>query len=161
MAKKKMTKKKITKKKIKKSLKKRKSPKKARATKTKAKKIAKKARKPVKEKVVKLTKKAVEIEAKVGRLLEKGKTKGFVTYDEILKEFPTIEQDILFLESFYERLHTAGVDILEGGGLLDFAHEEAYLPYGVIGIKVWIFRGNVYQDKRASVRMPEAAPARG
>ena len=119
-----MTKKKITKKKIKKSLKKRKSPKKARATKTKAKKIAKKARKPVKEKVVKLTKKAVEIEAKVGRLLEKGKTKGFVTYDEILKEFPTIEQDILFLESFYERLHTAGVDILEGGGLLDFAHEE-------------------------------------
>jgi len=124
MAKKKMTKKKITKKKIKKSLKKRKSPKKARATKTKAKKIAKKARKPVKEKVVKLTKKAVEIEAKVGRLLEKGKTKGFVTYDEILKEFPTIEQDILFLESFYERLHTAGVDILEGGGLLDFAHEE-------------------------------------
>ncbi|OHA89181.1 MAG: RNA polymerase sigma factor RpoD [Candidatus Zambryskibacteria bacterium RIFCSPHIGHO2_01_FULL_43_27] len=64
------------------------------------------------------------MEAKVGRLLEKGKTKGFVTYDEILKEFPTIEQDILFLESFYERLHTAGVDILEGGGLLDFAHEE-------------------------------------
>ncbi|MFA5996420.1 MAG: 30S ribosomal protein S3 [Candidatus Paceibacterota bacterium] len=44
---------------------------------------------------------------------------------------------------------------------IDFAHEQAYLPYGVIGIKVWIFRGNVYQDKRASVRMPEAAPARG
>ena len=44
---------------------------------------------------------------------------------------------------------------------IDFAHEQAYLPYGVIGIKVWIYRGNVYQDKRASVRMPEAAPARG
>jgi small subunit ribosomal protein S3 len=38
---------------------------------------------------------------------------------------------------------------------IDFAHEQAYLPYGVIGIKVWIFRGNVYQEKR----MPAHAPA--
>ena len=44
---------------------------------------------------------------------------------------------------------------------IDFAHEQAYLPYGVIGIKVWIYRGNVYQDKRASVRLPEAASVRG
>jgi small subunit ribosomal protein S3 len=44
---------------------------------------------------------------------------------------------------------------------IDFAHEQAYLPYGVIGIKVWIFRGNVYQDKKTSVRMSETAPARG
>ena len=40
---------------------------------------------------------------------------------------------------------------------IDFAHEQAYLPYGVIGIKVWIYRGNVYQDKKAPVRMPEAS----
>ena len=38
---------------------------------------------------------------------------------------------------------------------IDFAHEQAYLPYGVIGIKVWIFRGNVYQDKKTSVRLSE------
>ena len=43
---------------------------------------------------------------------------------------------------------------------IDFAHEQAYLPYGVIGIKVWIFRGNVYQEKKAAVRLPEA-PMRG
>lgn len=43
---------------------------------------------------------------------------------------------------------------------IDFAHEEAYLPYGVIGIKVWIYRGNIYQDKKAAVHMPEAQ-ARG
>jgi small subunit ribosomal protein S3 len=42
---------------------------------------------------------------------------------------------------------------------IDFAHEQAYLSYGVIGIKVWIYRGNVYQDKKAPVRMPEAARA--
>ncbi|MEK7604806.1 MAG: 30S ribosomal protein S3 [Patescibacteria group bacterium] len=39
---------------------------------------------------------------------------------------------------------------------IDFAHEQAYLPYGVIGIKVWIFRGNVYQDKKTTVAIPEA-----
>ena len=44
---------------------------------------------------------------------------------------------------------------------IDFAHEKANLPYGVIGIKVWIYRGNVYQDKRAPVRMPESAPVHG
>lgn len=38
---------------------------------------------------------------------------------------------------------------------IDFAHEKAILPYGVIGIKVWIYRGNVYQDKKTSVHIPE------
>src|SRR3989338_10674164 len=38
---------------------------------------------------------------------------------------------------------------------IDFAHDEAYLPYGVLGIKVWIYRGNIYQDKKTSVQMPE------
>jgi small subunit ribosomal protein S3 len=41
---------------------------------------------------------------------------------------------------------------------IDFAHEQAYLPYGVIGIKVWIYRGNVYQDKKTAVKMPESTP---
>lgn len=41
---------------------------------------------------------------------------------------------------------------------IDFAQEQAYLPYGVIGIKVWIYRGSVYQDKRAPIRTP--APTR-
>ncbi len=44
---------------------------------------------------------------------------------------------------------------------IDFAHEQAYLPYGVIGIKVWIYRGNVYQEKKTSVRIQEGAPSRG
>lgn len=44
---------------------------------------------------------------------------------------------------------------------IDFAHERANLPYGVIGIKVWIFRGNVYQDKKTAVRTPETAIPRG
>ncbi|MFC1730856.1 30S ribosomal protein S3 [candidate division KSB1 bacterium] len=27
---------------------------------------------------------------------------------------------------------------------IDFAREKAYLPYGVVGIKVWIYRGDVF-----------------
>lgn len=34
---------------------------------------------------------------------------------------------------------------------IDFAHEQAYLPYGVIGIKVWIYRGDKYEEKKTKV----------
>lgn len=30
---------------------------------------------------------------------------------------------------------------------IDFAREKAYLPYGVLGIKVWIYRGDVFENK--------------
>ncbi|MEK7081496.1 MAG: sigma-70 family RNA polymerase sigma factor [Patescibacteria group bacterium] len=63
-------------------------------------------------------------EKKAGNLLKKGKERGFVTYNEILKEFPNIEDDILFLDELYEKLNEAGIDILEGGELL-LAEEEA------------------------------------
>lgn len=28
---------------------------------------------------------------------------------------------------------------------IDFANEKAYLPYGVIGIKVWIYKGDIFE----------------
>jgi len=31
---------------------------------------------------------------------------------------------------------------------IDFARVEAHLPYGVIGIKVWIYRGEVFADRK-------------
>ena len=36
---------------------------------------------------------------------------------------------------------------------IDFANDEAYLPYGVIGIKVWIYRGNKYAEKQGAKRL--------
>lgn len=30
---------------------------------------------------------------------------------------------------------------------IDYAREKAYLPYGVIGIKVWIYRGDIFPEK--------------
>jgi len=56
-------------------------------------------------------------------LIEKGKERGYVTYNEILKSFPHVENDVHFLESLYERFSIAGVDVLEGGMLEDAADE--------------------------------------
>ena len=58
-------------------------------------------------------------EQKAFKLLEKGKDRGFITYDEVLKEFPNIESDVEFLDELYTKLGSSGVDIVEGGGLLD------------------------------------------
>ncbi|MBI2410127.1 sigma-70 family RNA polymerase sigma factor [Candidatus Kaiserbacteria bacterium] len=57
------------------------------------------------------------------QLIEKGKERGYVTYNEILKSFPHVEDDVNFLESLYERFATAGVDVLEGGMLEDATDE--------------------------------------
>lgn len=58
-------------------------------------------------------------EALAVQLIEKGKKRRFVTFDEILKVFPDIEDDVLFLEELYRRFDEANVDILESGNLLD------------------------------------------
>jgi RNA polymerase primary sigma factor len=64
-------------------------------------------------------KKILELEEKSDSIVEKGKKRGFITYDEIIKIFPDIENNILFLDELYEKLSVAGVDVLEGGNLLD------------------------------------------
>ncbi len=70
-------------------------------------------------KSTKVLKKADRQSDGMSKLLYKGKERGYITYDEILKEFPTIEDDILFLEELYEKFSVSGIDVLEGGGLLD------------------------------------------
>src|SRR3990167_60350 len=64
-------------------------------------------------------KKADKQDQGMARLVHKGKERGYITFDEILKEFPTVEDDIIFLDELYEKLSVSGIDILEGGGLLD------------------------------------------
>jgi RNA polymerase primary sigma factor len=51
--------------------------------------------------------------AKTDQLIERGRQRGFITHSEILKTFPHIEDDLAFLEEFYERFESAGVDILD------------------------------------------------
>ena len=51
-------------------------------------------------------------------------------------------------------LHTLRADI-------DYALSEASTPYGIIGVKVWIFKGEIMahdpmaQDKRAAEQAPQ------
>ena len=81
--------------------------------KPKAKKIKGESKQSVAEK------KILELEEKSNLIVEKGKKRGFITYDEIIKIFPDIENNILFLDDLYEKLSVSGVDVLEGGNLLD------------------------------------------
>ena len=80
------------------------------------------AKKVLKKKVVKLSsaeKKADNLNRISNELVGKGRKRGFITYDEILKTFPDIENNILFLDELYEKFAIAGIDVLEGGNLLN------------------------------------------
>ena len=83
----------------------------------------------------KLTGKAlkVNIADKATKLIAKGRDRGFVTYDEILKEFPQIENDIMFLDELYGKFAAANVDVLEGGGLLEVEELNPKKPAHVSG----------------------------
>src|SRR3989339_262436 len=74
---------------------------------------------------VKTPKKEKEFsQAKMEELLKKGKQRGFVTYAEILKHFPNIEDNILFLEDLYARFQEQNVDVLEGRELIDVSSKS-------------------------------------
>ena len=98
-----------------------------------AKKVARKGAKPVsRRKVVAVVRAAAtgakakaqnEQSAKAENLIKKGRERGYITYSEILKEFPHIENDVSFLDELYERFTVTGIDILEGGMLEDNADE--------------------------------------
>ena len=87
----------------------------------KAKKTAKKVRKSgAKVKKSSFAERKAENLARISNeLVEKGRKRGFITYDEILKTFPDIENNILFLDELYEKFAIAGIDVLEGGNLLN------------------------------------------
>jgi RNA polymerase primary sigma factor len=50
----------------------------------------------------------------IGRLLELGNERGYVTIDDILEVFPEVERDIDQLEDTYAALISAGVNIFDG-----------------------------------------------
>lgn len=64
---------------------------------------------------------------KAETLIQMGRDRGYVTYDEIMRFFPTIERDVSFLDVLYTRLETANVDVLKSGGMLGDDTTEAVL----------------------------------
>lgn len=63
-------------------------------------------------------------------LIAKGKKRRFLTYVEILKVFPDIEDDVMFLDELYTQLGDAEIEVVEGGnqagggGLLDITMSD-------------------------------------
>jgi RNA polymerase primary sigma factor len=60
----------------------------------------------------------------VARLIELGRRKSFVTYDDILKFFPEAEQDVDQLEEAFSALVSAGIPYIEDPGLGGPTEEE-------------------------------------
>ncbi|MFA4890126.1 MAG: sigma-70 family RNA polymerase sigma factor [Candidatus Paceibacterota bacterium] len=75
-------------------------------------------------KLIRLGRKQSAIKDKVAVLMEKGRMRGFVTYAEILKEFPHIEEDVMFLDDLYVKFQEAGIDVLEGKELISLVDEK-------------------------------------
>ena len=100
-----MKNKKINKKiKVSKKIKVKKINKKSKPKKKKFEKILKKIEKKVKPVKLSLAEKRAENLAHFSNvLIEKGRKRGFITYDEILKTFPDIENNIIFLDELYEK----------------------------------------------------------
>lgn len=85
-------------------------------SKKKVSKPKKKATKPLKRK-----KRVVSVVTpeKLDELIRKGKTRGFITFSEILNYFPNIEQNIQELNSMFDRLEQLSIDVRESKGYLD------------------------------------------
>lgn len=82
------------------------------------KKVTKKA--PVK-KVKKRLKKVINVVTpeKLDELVKKGKTRGFVTFSEILNYFPNIEENMVELDLMLNKLEQLSIDIKDSKGYLD------------------------------------------
>ncbi len=93
-----------------------------------AKKVVKKA--VPKAAAPKAAKGASDRDKKAEALMARGRQSGFVTYDEILKQFPTIETDVEFLEELYDKFASAHIDVLEGGGMLEIEPDVPEKGYG-------------------------------
>lgn len=80
--------------------------------------VKRKAKKKKKKVVIKRITKA-ESRKKVEKLVSKGRELGFLTQDQLLEEFPYIEDTISFLESLYTRLEKENIKVVESGMLLE------------------------------------------
>lgn len=89
--------------------------------KKKGKKALATAGKPVKGK--KELKREVDLQA-LGELIERGRSRGFVTDGEVLNYFPKIEEDISFLEQIYDKLEEANIKVVETNQLIELPKEE-------------------------------------
>lgn len=119
-----MKKKSTSRKRIKKSVKR------SKKVSSKKKRVLKPKKKPVKKlkarKLVKKSRKLVPVVTpeKFDAIFKKGKSRGFVTFSEILSTFPNIEENIIELEEMLANFEQAGIELKDSKGYLDFGEEK-------------------------------------
>ncbi|MBI2639593.1 MAG: sigma-70 family RNA polymerase sigma factor [Candidatus Sungbacteria bacterium] len=65
-----------------------------------------------------------DVETKIDILVKKGRERGFVTYSEILAQFPAIEEDIPLLEDIYRRFEELNVEIFDTSEFIKIDEEK-------------------------------------
>jgi len=117
----------------KKRKKKRKAAKKAKRKKTVKKKTSKpkkSKKRAVRKKKQKESKGEKVASEKIKELIQKGASRKFVTYSEILYYFPDMEKNIKWLEFLYDELEKAGIEVKEAKEFLEIkdTKKEAAIP---------------------------------
>ena len=93
------------------------------------KKSAKPAKKP--KAVVRAEEKRKIDTEKLADLIDRGRGRGFITDTEVLQFFPTIEDDIEFLEEIYNELENSNIKVIETSQLIDVPKEESVSVKGI------------------------------
>lgn len=68
---------------------------------------------------------------KLADLIDRGRGRGFITDTEVLQFFPTIEDDIEFLEEIYNELENSNIKVIETSQLIDVPKEESVSVKGI------------------------------
>ena len=77
-----------------------------------------------KKKIFRKGKGGIVTQEKIDSLIERGRSRGFVTFSEILYSFPKIEKDINGLEEIYDQLDESGIKVKDIGSYLGFGKDE-------------------------------------
>ncbi|HBH71529.1 MAG: 30S ribosomal protein S3 [Parcubacteria group bacterium GW2011_GWC1_42_11] len=56
----------------------------------------------------------------------------------------------------YEQIRRGGIPLQTFRADIDFAKNTARLPYGAIGVKVWIYKGQIFADSKKKLVVSEA-----
>jgi small subunit ribosomal protein S3 len=56
----------------------------------------------------------------------------------------------------YEQIRRGGIPLQTFRADIDYAKNTARLPYGAIGVKVWIYKGQIFADTKKKLVVAEA-----
>ncbi|HHH14233.1 MAG TPA: hypothetical protein ENJ78_00815, partial [candidate division WWE3 bacterium] len=71
-------------------------------------------------------------EAKIKELIEKGKEKGYILQEDIIKAFPKAEEDLELLDTLYERLMKEEIDVLDTEEVISKLQKSAEEDSGIL-----------------------------